>query len=200
MVVACNIHCAYADTVNEFAQAQCLEKLNIFKIDVFNANGTIPLENALKKQQSLWNEDGISFAKTLIENEPGSASYGAQPLQKQCALYGKNGTKKQTYYINLKPYIFSDNSNSQCGLSRTFEITLTTRNQVLLDKFRFQENCSFTQSVYNFTFIPHEGYMLFNGTYPDPDGGRFSRSFYKIFYLEDKLPVTNKMVYTIADK
>ena len=85
--------------------------------------------------------------------------------------------EKQIYHIKLKSYVFTSNPNSQCGLARTFEITIKTDDRLLVDHVRFWEKCSNEHYIDSFIFLPHEGTMQFLGNHDDPEGSRFNKSF-----------------------
>ena len=58
---------AWADIVNDFVQVQCLEDLNMLKIDSFGANGEIARDRSSENQNDLWERHGIRNMRTMVD-------------------------------------------------------------------------------------------------------------------------------------
>lgn len=199
------VFCVYstsirADVVNEFIQVQCLKEINALKVDIFNVNGEISRKNALENYQNLWDVRGVVLADSLIKYNSDNGFQEAISLKKQCVLRGLGGEQKQIYNIDINTYLFSGNLNSQCGLGRTFEINITTKNQTLVDRFRFQYECFSNQKASSLTLLPHEGYIIFDLVNSDTEDAQNDKDSYGVFFMRDQIPITSQIVYGVKSK
>ena len=152
--------------MNDFVQVQCLEDLNMLKIDSFGANGEIARDRSSENQNDLWERHGIRNMRTMVDyirliDENGKPSEDHRdtrmvpkdPIQTSCTLVEEMADGKReprTYEIHIKPYFFNTNPNGYCGGgSPTIELTITIGDRVLVDHLRFLSECSYNESVHH---------------------------------------------------
>ena len=229
-----NIHChflilffvlalpakAWAYDYNEFVQVQCLEDLNILRIDLLGASGKITSKGAIDHQKRLWENHGIRELYTMVgtirltdENGKPSEDYRDErmvvkdPIQTSCTLIEQleDGTQtSRTYDVYIKPYFFNTNAMGYCGGFVTFELTLTSEDQILIDHLRFNSECS-KEYWYQHDKDMALGGLSSVGLYPENRRIRMSGGlleeyedkfvFKSSFDFDEDLPITHEKVY-----
>ena len=211
---------AWAYDYNEFVQVQCLEDLNILRIDLLGASGKITSKGAVDHQKRLWTNHGIRELYTMIgtirlidengkpsEDDRNIRMVVKDPIQTSCTLVEQleDGTQMpRTYDIHIKPYFFNTNAMGRCGGFVTFELTLTSGDQVLVDHLRFDSECS-KNYWYQHNKDMALGGLSSIGLYPENRRIRMSGGlleeyedkfvFKSSFNFDEDLPITHEKVY-----
>ena len=212
---------AWADIVNDFVQVQCLEDLNMLKIDSFGANGEIARDRSSENQNDLWERHGIRNMRTMVDyirliDENGKPSEDHRdtrmvpkdPIQTSCTLVEEMADGKReprTYEIHIKPYFFNTNPMGRCGGgSPTTELTITAGDRVLIDRLRFLSECSSYEPDHHNRGMAMGGissiYIYPESQYLTVDGGLYEEYedefiFPYLIWFDEGLPVTHETVY-----
>ena len=211
---------AWADIMDDLVQVQCLEELNALKIDILRTAGRIASKAIRDHPKQLWENHGIRELYTMVGtirliDENGKPSEDDRdirmvvkdPIQTSCTLIEQleNGTQRpRTYDIHIEPFFFNTNAMGTCGGFVTFELTLTSGDQVLIDQLRFNSECSRT-NWYRHNKNTALGGISSIGLYPGNrririSGGLFEeyedKFVFKSYFDFDKdLPITHEKVY-----
>ena len=211
---------AWADGGYDLVQVQCLEELNVLKINRIRTGGKIASKGIRDHPKQLWENHGIRELYTMVENIPLIDENGKpsedyrdlrmvvkDPIQTSCTLveHLEDGTyTPRTYDIHIKPYFFNTNAMGYCGGFVTFELTLTSGDQVLIDQLRFNSECSKVYSsqhnkdmalggVRGFYINPEVRFILLSGSINKEYEDDFV--FKSYFDFDKDLPITHETVY-----
>lgn len=103
--------------------------------------------------------------------------------------------KALTYEIIIKTHIYKDNPNAQCGLARTFEISVQNQDHIIFDKIRFEEECGLYSYLNDLIVVPHEGYAFVNGIRNAKQIGSYAAFTKDFFFADHVFPVKNIDIY-----
>ena len=211
---------AWSGIGGDLVQVQCLEELNTLRIERLRTSGKIASKGARNHQKQLWENHGIRELYTMVENIPLIDENGKpsedyrdlrmvvkDPIQTSCTLVEQleDGTQMpRTYDIHIEPFFFNTNAMETCGGFVTFELTLTSGDQVLIDQLRFNSECSRTNwyrhdkdaAMGGFGTVevnPENRVIWIFGSLDEEYEDDF---VFKTYYKFDKdLPITHEKVY-----
>lgn len=203
--------------INKVVQIQCLEDLNMLKIDVFNADGKIAIESPENNRDELWNKHGIHELSSMIgtirlKNGDGTPSDDPRddrmtvinPIDTTCTLMedqGADGLQLQTYHIHVEPYFFNMNAIEACGGATTFQVSIKSGDKILMDKLPFHYRCRlgiskkdglenrWEEMIDTISISPDKKRISIQGSYMKLEEAEFINAF-ETYKLDEDTPLT----------
>ena len=168
MTVLLNTHCARADIVNDIFRVECMPELGVLTISNFFDNGNLPDQVLKADPDGLGKKYGIYlYENNLIEIDNETFKQSPKTFETTCRLKTDDdihSNKFETYYIKLVGNYGNESTEGQCGLWRSFMLTLSTKEKVILENISFDENCHSPRFIKNMNLYAHQGYIQIMGT------------------------------------
>lgn len=155
---------AKADIVNEMFRIECIPEMNVLIISDFFDNGYLPEASLKENSEILAKKYGIyDYFKNIVVILNDVQSHKA--FETTCTLKTEddiNSKKTETYFIKLSGRIQNLNPAGHCGGWRSFDVTLSTKDNIIMKEIPFVENCYSSRSIEKISVYPHEGYAQIN--------------------------------------
>jgi hypothetical protein len=156
-----------ADIINEMFRIECIPEIGVLKISEYFSNGYFPQESLKKNSDVLAKQYGIySYKNNIIAIDDKTLIQSPKTSEFICTLNTKDeidSPKFETYKINLTGIFENQSINGQCGLWRSFEVTISNSSGTILEKIPFGMGCSSPEFLKALTLYPHQGYLVPEG-------------------------------------